>query len=52
MMTPERQRVNPLFTGGEVLSISYPASTMTYEENDEHARGNNPLFSRSTVTTN
>ncbi len=24
MMTPERQQVNPFFTGGETLSISYP----------------------------
>ncbi len=49
MMTPERQRVNPFFTGGEVLSISYPASTMTYEEKMMSMRGNNPYFSRSTV---
>lgn len=49
MMTPERQRVNPFFTGGEVLSISYPTNTMTYDEKMMSMRGNNPHFSRSTV---
>jgi uncharacterized protein (DUF885 family) len=49
MMTPERQLVNPFFTGGEELSISYPTHTM--EENDKmmSMRGNNPHFSRATV---
>lgn len=49
MMTPERQRVNPFFTGGEVLSISYPTNDM--EEGDKlmSMRGNNPHFSRATV---
>jgi uncharacterized protein (DUF885 family) len=49
MMTPERQLVNPFFTGGEVLSISYPTNDM--EEGDKlmSMRGNNPHFSRATV---
>ncbi|MBW8687548.1 DUF885 family protein [Chitinophaga rhizophila] len=49
MMTPERQLVNPFFTGGEVLSISYPTDDM--EEGDKlmSMRGNNPHFSRATV---
>ncbi|UYQ94845.1 DUF885 domain-containing protein [Chitinophaga horti] len=29
MMTPERQLVNPFFTGGETLSISYPTNDMS-----------------------
>lgn len=49
MMTPERQLVNPFFTGGETLSISYPTSTMGYEEKLMSMRGNNPAFSRATV---
>lgn len=49
MMTPERQLVNPFFTGGEVLSISYPTNTMGYEEKMMSMRGNNPYFSRATI---
>ncbi|RXK85288.1 DUF885 family protein [Filimonas effusa] len=49
MMTPERQLVNPFFTGGEVLSISYPTNTMDYEQKMMSMRGNNPHFSRATV---
>lgn len=49
MMTPERQLVNPFFTGGEVLSISYPTNTMSYEDKMMSMRGNNPHFSRATV---
>ncbi len=49
MMTPDRQLVNPFFTGGETLSISYPTNTMGYEEKLMSMRGNNPAFSRATV---
>lgn len=49
MMSEERQRVNPFFTGGEVISISYPTSNMTHEEKLMSMRGNNPHFSRATV---
>jgi hypothetical protein len=49
MMSPERQLVNPFFTGGETLSISYPTNTMGYEEKLMSMRGNNPAFSRATV---
>jgi hypothetical protein len=49
MMTPDRQLVNPFFTGGEVLSISYPTNTMGYEEKMMSMRGNTPAFSRATV---
>jgi len=39
MMSPERQLVNPFFTGGDVISVSYPTDTMTFEERmNEHAR--------------
>lgn len=49
MMTPERQLVNPFFTGGEVISISYPTHTMSHEDKLMSMRGNNPHFSRATV---
>jgi len=49
MMTPERQRVNPFFTGGEEISISYPTDSMSEEDRMMTMRGNNPHFSRATV---
>jgi uncharacterized protein (DUF885 family) len=49
MMTPERQLVNPFFTGGDVISISYPTDTMTFEQRMMSMRGNNIPFSRATV---
>jgi uncharacterized protein (DUF885 family) len=49
MMTPERQLVNPFFTGGEELSISYPTNTMEEDDKLMSMRGNNPHFSRATV---
>ncbi|MGH9335210.1 MAG: DUF885 family protein, partial [Vicinamibacteria bacterium] len=49
MMTPERQRVNPFFTGGEVISVSYPTDTMGHEDKLMSLRGNNVHFARATV---
>lgn len=49
MMTPEQQLVNPFFTGGEVLSISYPTNEMDEADKLMSMRGNNPHFSRATV---
>lgn len=49
MMTPERQLVNPFFTGGEVISVSYPVNSMTYEQKMMTMRGNNIPMSRATV---
>jgi hypothetical protein len=49
MMTPERQRVNPFFLGGEVIRISYPTDTMSYQERLMSMRGNSTYLSRSTV---
>jgi hypothetical protein len=49
MMTPERQLINPFFTGGEVISISYPTHTMDHEAKMMSLRGNNPHFNRATV---
>jgi uncharacterized protein (DUF885 family) len=49
MMTPKQQLVNPFFTGGEVISISYPTHTMSHADKLMSMRGNNPHFSRATV---
>jgi uncharacterized protein (DUF885 family) len=49
MMSPERQLVNPFFTGGETISVSYPTNTMSHEQKMMSMRGNNPHFSRATV---
>jgi uncharacterized protein (DUF885 family) len=49
MMTPERQRITPFFTGGEVLSVSYPVESMTEEQKLMGMRGNNKHFSRATA---
>lgn len=49
MMSPARQLVNPFFTGGEVISVSYPTSTMTEDQKLMSMRGNNIHFSRATV---
>jgi len=49
MMTPERQLVNPFFTGGGQISVSYPTNTMEYEARLQSMRGNNPGFSHATA---
>jgi hypothetical protein len=49
MMSPERQRVNPFFLGGESIIVSFPTNTMTHEEKLMSMRGNNEHFSRATV---
>jgi hypothetical protein len=49
MMSPQRQLVNPFFTGGSSISVSYPTDTMTHEEKLQSMRGNNIPFARATV---
>ncbi len=49
MMSPERQRFNPFFTGGEVITVSFPTNGMTHEQKMMSMRGNNIHFSRATV---
>jgi uncharacterized protein (DUF885 family) len=49
MMSPERQKVNPFFTGGEVISVSFPTNTMAYDQKLMSMRGNNIHFARATV---
>jgi hypothetical protein len=47
MMSPERQLVNPFFTGGALISVSYPAGVMTTRQKIESMRGNNIPFSHA-----
>jgi len=49
MMTPQRQLVNPFFTGGDTISVSYPTDTMTIDQRMMSMRGNNYGFSHATV---
>ncbi|EMI45778.1 peptidase S9, prolyl oligopeptidase active site domain protein [Rhodopirellula sp. SWK7] len=49
MMTPQRQLVNPFFTGGEVISVSFPTRQMTADQQRQSLRGNNKPFARATV---
>ena len=49
MMSPERQKINPFFLGGETITVSYPTDTMSHEEKLMSLRGNNEHFSRATV---
>ncbi len=49
MMSPERQKVNPFFTGGREISISYPTHEMAHDDKLMSMRGNNPNFSFPTV---
>jgi len=49
MMSPERQRMNPFFLGGEVLIVSYPVESMTEEQKLMGMRGNNKHFARATA---
>ena len=44
MMPPERQKVNPYFTGGEVISVSFPTDSMDFEDRMMSLRGNNAAF--------
>ena len=49
MQTPERQLINPFFTGGEVTRVSYPTDGMTHDEKLMSMRGNTPSFNFATV---
>ncbi len=49
MMSPERQLVNPFFTGGEEITVSFPTNTMSQDDKLMSMRGNNIPFARATV---
>ncbi len=49
MQTPERQLINPFFSGGEVTRLSYPVDSMSHEQKLMSMRGNTPHFNFATV---
>jgi Bacterial protein of unknown function (DUF885) len=49
MQTPERQLINPFFTGGEVTRLSYPTDSMSFDDRLMSQRGNTPHFNFPTV---
>jgi uncharacterized protein (DUF885 family) len=49
MLSPEAQKVNPFFLGGDDILISYPTDTMSQEEKVQSMRANNRHFSRAVV---
>jgi hypothetical protein len=49
MSPPERQLINPFFSGGEVTSLSYPTAEMKHEDKLMSMRGNTPHFNFPTV---
>ena len=49
MMSVERQVVNPFFTGGEVISVSYPSEAMSHEDKLSSMRSNATHLSHATV---
>ena len=49
MMSPERQKVNPFFLGGDQIIVSFPTDTMDNEDKLNSLRANNRHFCRATV---
>jgi uncharacterized protein (DUF885 family) len=49
MMSPERQKINPFFLGGESIVISFPTQEMDQAQKRMSLRGNNRAFGRATV---
>jgi uncharacterized protein (DUF885 family) len=49
MIPPQQQLVSPFFLGGEVLQISYPTNTMSYDQRMTTFRANNIAMSHATV---
>lgn len=49
MLSPEAQKVNPFFLGGEVIQLSFPTDGMTHDEKLQSLRSNNEHFCRATV---
>jgi len=49
MLSPEAQKVNPFFLGGDDILISYPTDAMSQEEKVQSMRANNRHFARAVV---
>ena len=49
MMSPERQKTNPFFLGGDRIIVSYPTDTMDEQDKLDSLRANNTHFCHATV---
>src|SRR5262249_299718 len=49
MMSPQAQKVNRFFLGGETIQVSFPTDAMSQEQKLQSMRSNNEPFSRATV---
>jgi hypothetical protein len=49
MMSPQAQRTNPFFLGGETIHVSFPTDAMAHIEKLQALRSNNEHFCRATV---
>ena len=49
MMSPERQKTNPFFLGGDRIILSYPTDTMDQADKLDSLRANNTHFCHATV---
>ncbi|MBS3949458.1 MAG: DUF885 family protein [Peptococcaceae bacterium] len=49
MMTPEAQKTNPFFLGGEQLRVSFPTDSMSHGEKTSSLLANNIHLARATV---
>ena len=49
MMSPERQKTNPFFLGGDRIIVSFPTDTMDQSEKLDSLRANNTHFCHATV---
>ena len=49
MMSPERQKVNPFFLGGEAIQVSFPTDAMDHSGKLDSLRANNRHFCLATV---
>ena len=49
MLSPEAQKANPFFLGGEVIQVAYPTDAMDDADKRMTMRGNNVHFARATV---
>ena len=49
MMSPDRQRMTPYFTGGETISVAFPTDGMSHKDKLMSLRGNNVHFAHATV---
>ena len=49
MMSPERQKVNPFFLGGDQIIVSFPTDAMDEKDKLDSLRANNTHFCHATV---